>query len=109
MVKKSTKSKSKRVPLRRKYKIIKKVKEHHRKEKRAAKKANGGGKRRKLKDPGVPREWPFRDEFLKEMAWERHRMIDEAKKKREERKRLRQVRCGPARFSDEPIVDHLAK
>eukprot|EP00803_Ostreobium_quekettii_P004167 evm.model.scf_1272.3 EVM.evm.TU.scf_1272.3 scf_1272:13025-17427(+) len=92
MVKKSTKSRSKRVPLRRKYNIIKKVKERARKARRDGKRAaKGGAKPRKAKDPGVPQQWPFRDEFLKEMAFERDRILDEAKKKREERRRLRKV------------------
>ncbi|AQK64335.1 Guanine nucleotide-binding protein-like NSN1 [Zea mays] len=47
MVKRSKKSKSKRVTLRQKHKVQRKVKEHHRKKRKEAKKAGKAGQRRK--------------------------------------------------------------
>eukprot|EP01025_Chloroclados_australasicus_P052547 TRINITY_DN6129_c0_g2_i1.p2 TRINITY_DN6129_c0_g2~~TRINITY_DN6129_c0_g2_i1.p2 ORF type:complete len:466 (+),score=68.64 TRINITY_DN6129_c0_g2_i1:94-1491(+) len=79
MPKKSKKSLSKRMTLRKKYKIIKKVKEHHRKARKAAKKLGLGANRKKnpLKDPGVPNDLPvsMKSEFMKEMDFERLRMM----------------------------------
>lgn len=91
MVKKSTKSKPKRVTLGEKYARIRKAKQKQVKEKRKAKKEAKqrmlqGGKKPKRKDPGVPSSWPFKEEFLKEMAFEKARIL--AKKKQEKADRL---------------------
>ncbi|ONM06819.1 Guanine nucleotide-binding protein-like NSN1 [Zea mays] len=66
MVKRSKKSKSKRVTLRQKHKVLRKVKEHHRKKRKEAKKEGKAGQRKKVeKDPGIPNEWPFKEQELK--------------------------------------------
>ena len=89
MPKKSKKSKSKRVTLRQKHKVIKKVAEHHRKLRKAAKKS--GRKPKAPKDPGIPSQWPFKAELLKELEWEKQRAKAEQLRKREERRQA-QVR-----------------
>jgi hypothetical protein len=89
MPKKSKKSKSKRLSLKQKYKIIKKVKDHHKKKRKELKKS--GKKPKEPKDPGIPSAWPFKEELLKEMAWKRQQILMSEKQKREERKRAREV------------------
>ena len=94
MPKRSKKSKSKRLSLKQKYKVIKKVKEHHKKKKRELKKS--GKKPKEHKDPGIPSQWPFKEELLKEMAWKRQQILMAEKQKKEERKRAREVSArGP--------------
>eukprot|EP00613_Pedinella_sp_CCMP2098_P018898 CAMPEP_0171773136 /NCGR_PEP_ID=MMETSP0991-20121206/55114_1 /TAXON_ID=483369 /ORGANISM="non described non described, Strain CCMP2098" /LENGTH=542 /DNA_ID=CAMNT_0012378817 /DNA_START=20 /DNA_END=1648 /DNA_ORIENTATION=- len=75
------KGKSKRQGLAQKYKIEKRVKEHHRKLKKEGnrKKKNGiKGVITKAKDPGIPNEYPHKEELLKQ--------IEKAKAGLEERK-----------------------
>ncbi|CAH8474267.1 unnamed protein product [Schistosoma turkestanicum] len=64
MVRKCMKNKSKRVTCHKRYKIIKKVKEHHRKLRKEAKK----NLNRHKKDPGIPNILPFKESFLKDVA-----------------------------------------
>ncbi|GAB2242124.1 hypothetical protein Droror1_Dr00018899 [Drosera rotundifolia] len=86
MVKKSKKSKSKRVTLKKKYKIIRKVKEHHKKKAKEAKKL-GLHKRKKVeKDPGIPNDWPFKEEELKALEARRARAVEELEQKKAARK-----------------------
>eukprot|EP00250_Pteridium_aquilinum_P014660 c22126_g1_i1 orf=370-2133(-) len=93
MVKKSKKSKSKRVPLRKKYKILKKVKEHHKKKAKEAKKL-GNRKKPVEKDPGIPNAWPFKEQELQALEARRARALEEielkkqAKKERAEKRKL---------------------
>ncbi|XP_024533646.1 guanine nucleotide-binding protein-like NSN1 [Selaginella moellendorffii] len=82
MVKKSKKSKSKRVPLRKKYKIIKKVKEHHKKKAKEAKKQIGKKKPKVEKDPGIPNAWPFKEQELKALEERRARVLKELEEKK---------------------------
>ncbi|RWR81169.1 guanine nucleotide-binding-like protein NSN1 [Cinnamomum micranthum f. kanehirae] len=91
MVKKSKKSKSKRVSLKKKYKIIRKVKEHHKKKAKEAKKL---GTRRKTveKDPGIPNDWPFKEQELKALEVRRARAIEELEQKKAARKERAQKR-----------------
>ena len=65
MPKKSSGSKSKRVTLRQKYKVIRKVREHHKKKAKELRKK--GGKAKAQKDPGIPSAWPFKAELIKEL------------------------------------------
>ncbi|KAF3796313.1 Guanine nucleotide-binding protein-like [Nymphaea thermarum] len=91
MVKKSKKSKSKRVSLKKKYKIIKKVKEHHRKKAKEAKKL--GFKRKKVeKDPGIPNDWPFKEQELRALEARRARALEELEQKKALRKERAQKR-----------------
>ncbi|KAK7339111.1 hypothetical protein VNO77_19755 [Canavalia gladiata] len=95
MVKKSKKSKSKRVPLRKKYKIIRKVKEHNRKKVKEAKKLNLSGKKKVEKDPGIPNDWPFKEQELKALETRRAQAIQELEQKKAERKeRARKRKLG---------------
>eukprot|EP00236_Picocystis_salinarum_P000854 CAMPEP_0183832638 /NCGR_PEP_ID=MMETSP0807_2-20130328/5546_1 /TAXON_ID=88271 /ORGANISM="Picocystis salinarum, Strain CCMP1897" /LENGTH=585 /DNA_ID=CAMNT_0026078387 /DNA_START=31 /DNA_END=1788 /DNA_ORIENTATION=+ len=87
MPKKSTKSKSKRTPLRKKYKIARKVKEHHRKLAKDAKKS--GTKKTRTKDPGIPNAWPFKEELLKEIEHKNQTVLEEKLKKKEEKAQQR--------------------
>ncbi|KAK4419478.1 Guanine nucleotide-binding protein-like NSN1 [Sesamum alatum] len=86
MVKRSKKSKSKRVPLRKKYKIIRKVKEHHKKKAKEAKKLGLNKKPKVEKDPGIPNDWPFKEEELKALEARRQRAIQELEEKKAARK-----------------------
>ncbi|KAI4365743.1 hypothetical protein MLD38_021705 [Melastoma candidum] len=86
MVKKSKKSKSKRVTLRKKYKVIRKVKEHHRKKAKEAKKLGLGGRRKVEKDPGIPNDWPFKEQELKALEERRARALEELEQKKAARK-----------------------
>ncbi|XP_043706384.1 guanine nucleotide-binding protein-like NSN1 isoform X2 [Telopea speciosissima] len=92
MVKRSKKSKSKRVPLKKKYKIIKKVKEHHKKKAKEAKKLGINNKRKVEKDPGIPNDWPFKEQELKALEVRRARAIEELEQKKAARKERAQKR-----------------
>ena len=89
MPKKSTKSRSKRVTLHQKYKVLKKIKEHHRKKAKELKKK--GGRVKPPKDPGIPASWPFKEQLLQELEFERHR-AEQAKLARKEAAKERRVR-----------------
>jgi hypothetical protein len=86
--------------LKQKYKIQKKVKEHHRKKRKEMKKL--GIKPKEPKDPGIPAQWPFREELVKEFAWKRQQILMQEKEKREERKRAREV--GQSRHTQCPAA-----
>ncbi|KAH7691073.1 nuclear GTP-binding protein [Dioscorea alata] len=92
MVKKSKKSKSKRVSLKKKYKVIRKVKEHHRKKAKEAKKLGLNGKRKVEKDPGIPNDWPFKEQELKALEARRARALEELEQKKAARKERAQKR-----------------
>ncbi|XP_027927619.1 guanine nucleotide-binding protein-like NSN1 [Vigna unguiculata] len=95
MVMKSKKSKSKRVSLKKKYKVIRKVKEHNRKEAKEAKKLRLSGKNKVEKDPGIPNDWPFKEQELKALEARRAKAIEELEQKKVERKeRARKRKLG---------------
>ncbi|KAJ8750853.1 hypothetical protein K2173_016034 [Erythroxylum novogranatense] len=95
MVKKSKKSKSKRVTLKKKYKIIRKVKEHHRKKAKETKKLGLNRKRKVEKDPGIPNDWPFKEQELKALEARRARALEELEQKKADRKeRARKRKLG---------------
>lgn len=79
-------SKSKRIPLRKKYKVIRKVKEHQKKKAKEAKKLGLGGRRKVEKDPGIPNDWPFKEQELKALEARRARALDELEQKKAARK-----------------------
>ena len=81
-----TESKSKRVSLKKKYKVIKKVKEHHKKKAKEAKKLGLNRKRKVEKDPGIPNDWPFKEQELKALESRRARAIEELEQKKAARK-----------------------
>ncbi|XP_073150627.1 guanine nucleotide-binding protein-like NSN1 [Henckelia pumila] len=92
MVKKSKKSKSKRVSLKKKYKVIRKVKEHHKKKAKEAKKLGLNKKSKVEKDPGIPNDWPFKEQELKALEERRQRVIQELEEKKAARKERAQKR-----------------
>ncbi|RCV40836.1 hypothetical protein SETIT_9G087300v2 [Setaria italica] len=95
MVKKSKKSKSKRVTLRQKHKVLRKVKEHHRKKRKEAKKEGKAGRKKVEKDPGIPNEWPFKEQELKALEARRAQALQELELKKEARKeRARKRKLG---------------
>lgn len=79
-------SKSKRVSLKKKYKIIRKVKEHHKKKAKEAKKLGLHRKPKVEKDPGIPNDWPFKEQELKALEARRARAIEELEQKKAARK-----------------------
>jgi nuclear GTP-binding protein len=86
MVKKSKKS-SKRVTLKAKHKVLRKVKEHHRKKLKVARKAGANHKSsRAEKDPGIPNEWPFKEQELKDIEARRAQARKELEIKNADRK-----------------------
>jgi hypothetical protein len=93
MVKKSKKSKSKRVTLKAKHKVLRKVKEHHRKKRKEARKDGKNHKSRVEKDPGIPNEWPFKEQELKALEVRRAQALKELELKKEARKE--RVSVGP--------------
>ncbi|XP_027912232.1 trichohyalin-like [Vigna unguiculata] len=78
--------KSKRVSLKKKYKVIRKVKEHNRKKGKVAKKLRLSGKNKVEKDPGIPNNWPFKEHELKALEARRTKAIKELEQKKAERK-----------------------
>ncbi|KAI7751791.1 hypothetical protein M8C21_012758, partial [Ambrosia artemisiifolia] len=80
------KSKSKRVTLKQKHKVIKKVKEHHKKKAKEAKKLGLNKKPRAEKDPGIPNDWPFKEQELKALEARRTKAIEELEQKKAARK-----------------------
>jgi nuclear GTP-binding protein len=90
MPKKSSKSRSKRTTLHQKYKVLKKVKEHHRKKAKELRKK--GGRVKPPKDPGIPNAWPFKEQLVKELQFERER-AEAAKAARKEAAKERRVRA----------------
>ncbi|CAA6673277.1 unnamed protein product [Spirodela intermedia] len=85
-------SKSKRVTLRKKYKIIKKVKEHHKKKAKEAKKLGLNRKQKVEKDPGIPNDWPFKEQELKALEVRRARALEDLEQKKAARKERAQNR-----------------
>ena len=81
MPKKSKKSKSKRQTLKQKYKVLKKVKEHHRKKRKEAKK--NGTHNKGPKDPGIPNNWPFKEELIQQLKASKERALAREKALRE--------------------------
>lgn len=81
-----TESKSNRVPLKKKYKILKRVKQHHKKKAKEAKKLGLNHKKKTEKDPGIPNDWPFKEQELKALEVRRARAIEELEQQKAARK-----------------------
>lgn len=79
-------SKSKRVTLKQKHKVLRKVKEHHKKKAKDAKKLGLHRKPRVEKDPGIPNDWPFKEQELKALEDRRARALEEIEQKQKARK-----------------------
>lgn len=70
MVKKSKKSKSKRVPLKKRYKIHQEGEGTPQKKANKAKKLGGKHKNKVEKDPRISNDWPFKEQELEALeAW----------------------------------------
>ena len=69
------------------------VKEHHRKQSKAQRKVGGVKKKVAPKDPGIPAQWPFKEELLKELAWEKQRMQADDKARKEARRTAQVLVC----------------
>ncbi|KAI3932799.1 hypothetical protein MKX01_031781 [Papaver californicum] len=106
MPKRSKKSKSKRVPLKKKHKIIRKVKEHHKKKAKEAKKLPNQG-RKVEKDPGIPNDWPFKEQELKALEARRAKSIEELEQKKTDRIERRQKRKLEALENDDNDIDKV--
>ncbi|KAL5562088.1 hypothetical protein UlMin_031835 [Ulmus minor] len=92
MVKRSKKSKSKRISLKQKHKVIRKVKEHHKKKAKEAKKLGLNRKQKVEKDPGIPNDWPFKEQELKALEARRAKALEEMEQKKVARKERAQKR-----------------
>lgn len=79
-------SKSKRVTLKQKHKVIRKVKEHHKKKAKEAKKLGLNRTTKVEKDPGIPNDWPFKEQELKALEARRARVIEDLEQKKAARK-----------------------
>ncbi|KAH6896389.1 GTP-binding protein [Coprinopsis sp. MPI-PUGE-AT-0042] len=79
---------SNRVKLKDRVSIAKKVKETRRKRSKAAKK-NVQWKSKTPKDPGIPNDFPYKDEILAEVAEERRRAAEEKERKKAEKRASR--------------------
>ncbi|KAL8489861.1 hypothetical protein ACS0TY_025663 [Phlomoides rotata] len=84
MVKKSKK--------RKKYKVIRNVKEHHKKKAKEAKKLGFDKKPKVEKDPGIPNGWPFKEQELKALEVRRQRPLQEIEDKKAAHKERAQKR-----------------
>lgn len=76
------KKQSKRMSVKKKYKIERKIREHHRKVKKQARK---NPVKRKPKDPGVPNSVPFKNEILQEAAAIRKQKEELREKQKQDR------------------------
>lgn len=103
MPKKSTKSKSKRTTLKQKYKVIRKVKEHHKKKRKEESRLKKLGiKPKKPKEiGGVPANYPYRDELIKEMKFENFRQDHVKEQKKLERNQKRAENKAKAKAGGE--------
>lgn len=72
--------------MKKKYKVIRKVKEHNRKKAKEAKKLRLSGKKKVEKDPGIPNDWPFKEQELKALEARRAKAIQELDQKKADRK-----------------------
>ena len=72
--------------MKKKYKVIRKVKEHNRKKRKEAKKLRLNGKNKVEKDPGIPNNWPFKEQELKALEARRTKAIELLEQKKAKRK-----------------------
>jgi nuclear GTP-binding protein len=66
--------------------VLKKVKEHHRKKAKEAKKLGLNQRKKVEKDPGIPNDWPFKDQEIKALEARRAKAIEELEQKKAARK-----------------------
>lgn len=66
------------------------MKEHGRKVAKAARKS--GGKAKAPADPGLPKQWPFKQELISELEEKRQLILAAESRKKADRKRARVLR-----------------
>ncbi|KAL0589565.1 hypothetical protein ABG067_002469 [Albugo candida] len=99
MVKK--KSKSKRLTLHKKYKICRKVREHKRKLRKMEGKDSLAKKAKK--NPGIPNNWPFKQELL--MQLEQNRLMEQKLlQEQRERRKLEKKKMKASNHNDAPLL-----
>ncbi|KAG0000135.1 Coproporphyrinogen-III oxidase [Entomortierella chlamydospora] len=77
---------SKRIPANHRYKIEKRIKDHHRKLRKDAK--NGPkAQHRSKKDPGIPNNFPFKEQILQQIADQKMKAQEEKEKAKEARRK----------------------
>ncbi len=79
------KRKSKRQTLQQKYKIIKRTKEH---KKRIKKGVIVNARKAKVVDGGIPSQWPYKEELLKEVQRAKDKMEEAKIRQKEKRQEL---------------------
>ncbi|EIW82445.1 hypothetical protein CONPUDRAFT_123380 [Coniophora puteana RWD-64-598 SS2] len=81
---------SKRGTTNQRQKIKKKVSESHRKSKKAARKDKAAGNvhKKSKKDPGIPNDFPYKDQILAEAAQQRREAAEERQRRKEEKRAL---------------------
>lgn len=62
------------------------MKEHNKKKAKEAKKLRLSGRKKVEKDPGIPNDWPFKEQELKALEARRAKAIEELEQKKAERK-----------------------
>lgn len=73
--------------------MIRKVKEHHKKKAKEAKRLGLNNKKTKVeKDPGIPNDWPFKEQELKALELRRAKALEELEQKKAARKERAQKR-----------------
>ena len=66
------------------------MKEHHRKKDKEQKKlAKSGKKPREPKDPGIPADWPFKAELIKELEFKKQQILAKEQAKKDAKKLAR--------------------
>jgi len=85
---------SKRVPLRKKYRLKKKLAEHNRKIRKAAKKNKSFVQKKlnKSMDGRIPNSWPFKEEVLKNLQEKKEQRIEDKKEQQKEARHQEQNR-----------------
>ncbi|XP_008053161.1 guanine nucleotide-binding protein-like 3 isoform X1 [Carlito syrichta] len=101
---------SKRMTCHKRYKILKKVREHHRKLRKEAKKR---GQKKPRKDPGVPNSAPFKEALLREAELRKQR-LEELKQqqkldrqKEQEKKRKLETNPDVNLSNAEPVTEEF--
>ncbi|KAJ4893067.1 Guanine nucleotide-binding protein-like NSN1 [Raphanus sativus] len=102
MAKCGKKSKSKRVTLKQKNKVLRKVKLHHKKKAKEANKLGFNRKPRAEKDPGIPNDYPFKEQELKAFEDRRASAIEEIELKKEaHREKTKKRKLGLAAVDED--------
>ncbi|KAI9232652.1 MAG: guanine nucleotide-binding protein-like 3, N-terminal domain-containing protein, partial [Podila humilis] len=72
---------SKRIPANHRYKIEKRVKDHHRKLRKDAK-SNPNAHHKNKKDPGIPNNYPFKEQLLQQIADQKLKAAEEKERQK---------------------------